>query len=56
VLSDREGLAQILLASGADAHAREWICGGLTPLGMARTMGYYELAELLKHGVEAWYA
>ena len=47
-LNGRTDLASLLLEHGADPHAREWVSGGVTPLDMARAMGYRALAETLE--------
>ena len=54
-LNGNEPMAELLLAHGADPHAHEWISGGLTPIKMARIMGYNDLAETLEFSSGAWY-
>jgi hypothetical protein len=50
-------IAEVLLGHGADIHARAWLSNdGITPLEIAREMGYGDLVLLLDMGVEAWYA
>jgi len=55
-LNGNHHLAELLLDNGADPHAHEYVSGGLTPIKMARIMGYNDLAETLEYGAHAWYA
>jgi ankyrin repeat protein len=50
-LNGRCDVAECLLAAGADPNTRDGYTGGLTPLAVAKLMGYEELAALLgEHG------
>ena len=50
-LAGSEGAAAFLLDSGADVNTRDYFMGGMTPLGLAKLMGYNDLAQLLsRHG------
>lgn len=46
-LNGRVDVARQLLDAGADPNARDRYTGGLTPLAVAKLMGYEELAEVL---------
>ncbi len=51
VLAGSEAVALLLLSSGADVNARDYFVGNMTPLALAKLMGYTELAQLLnRHG------
>ncbi|HOZ46398.1 MAG TPA: ankyrin repeat domain-containing protein [Candidatus Hydrogenedentes bacterium] len=54
-LNGRSEIVELLMANGADPHAHEWVAGGMTPIVMARKMGYTELAEVMEIGANAWY-
>ena len=51
VLVGSEPVAAFLLDSGADVNARDYFVGSMTPLALAKLMGYPELGQLLsRHG------
>ncbi|MFO7776640.1 MAG: ankyrin repeat domain-containing protein [Candidatus Hydrogenedentota bacterium] len=51
VLVGSETVAAFLLDSGADVNARDYFVGNMTPLALAKLMGYNDLAQLLsRHG------
>jgi ankyrin repeat protein len=50
-LSGHQDMAELLLEKGAHVNVRDEFAGGLTPLSVAKLMGYEELAETLgQHG------
>lgn len=51
VLVGSETVAAFLLDAGADVNARDYFVGNMTPLALAKLMGYNDLAQLLsRHG------
>lgn len=48
-LNGRADLAELLLSSGADVNQRDYAFICMTPLAVAKLMGYDELASLLGH-------
>jgi len=50
-LSGHQEVAELLLEKGAEVNVRDGFAGGLTPLSVAKLMGYDELAETIgQHG------
>jgi ankyrin repeat protein len=46
-LNGRTDLAEILLSAGADVNSRDYSYTTMTPLGVAKMMGYEEVAGLI---------
>lgn len=53
-LTGRSNLARILIERGADVNVREDFAGGLTPLAMAKLMGYEEVADVIGQNGGTW--
>lgn len=47
VLTGNRDVAEALVYNGANVYARDNVTGGLTPVSMARVMGYTEILNLL---------
>ena len=46
-LNGRTDLAEILLSAGADVTSRDHSYTSMTPLGVAKMMGYEDVADLI---------
>ncbi len=53
-LNGNEEMAEMLICHGADVNRRDHFSGGLTPLGIAKLMGYEGLGELLGRNGGVW--
>ncbi len=53
-LNGRADMAELLVSAGADVNARDLATGGLTPLAVAKLMGYEDLAEQLAGNGATW--
>ncbi|MBI5095131.1 MAG: ankyrin repeat domain-containing protein [Candidatus Hydrogenedentes bacterium] len=53
-LSGHQDVAELLLEKGARANVRDGYAGGLTPLSIAKLMGYEELAETIGRYGGTW--
>lgn len=42
-------MTELVLAYFGDVHAREYFAGGLTPLGLAKLMGYEDIVSMLSN-------
>ena len=46
-MNGRTDVAEILLSAGADVHSRDYAYTSMTPLGVAKLMGYDEVADMI---------